>query len=95
MTEPQAIELHIEELVLHGFEPGQQHVIAQAFEQALAALLAERGLPDAWAAGAELARLDAGQFQVAAGATPAFIGQQVAQALYARAAVPAAEGRHE
>ena len=95
MTQPQAIELHIEELVLHGFEPGQRLALGQAVEQALSALLAERGLPAEWAVGAQVDRLDAGQFRVAPGAGPADIGQQVAHALYMGAAGPAREVRHE
>lgn len=87
-----AIELHIEELVLHGFEPGQRLAIARAVEQALGALLLERGVPSAWAAGAQVDRLDAGQFQVAPGAGPETIGSQVAQALYAGATGPGGEG---
>jgi hypothetical protein len=83
MTQPQAIELHIEELVLHGFEPGQRRAIARAVEEALSRLLAERGLPPGWAEGAQIDRLDAGQFEVLPAAPPAGIGAQVAQALYA------------
>ena len=92
MTEQaQAIELHIEELVLHGFEPGQRLAIAKAVEHALGALFLERGVPPAWAAGAKVDRLDAGQFQVAPGAGPEAIGSHVAQALYAGATGPGGE----
>lgn len=90
MTQPQAIELHIEELVLHGFEPGQRRAIASAVEQALSALLAERGAPPEWREGAQVDRLDAGQFQVSPGAEPAGIGRQVAEALYAGGQTPVA-----
>ncbi|OQA39752.1 MAG: hypothetical protein BWY52_03047 [Chloroflexi bacterium ADurb.Bin325] len=85
MTRPQAIELHIEELALHGFEPDQRRAIAQAVEEALAQLLAERGLPPGWGEAAQIDRLEAGQFQVAAAARPATIGGQIAAALYAAA----------
>ncbi len=85
MTQPQAIELHIEELVLHGFEPGQRRAIAQAVEEALAQLLTERGLPPGWEDGVQIDQLDAGQFDVIPAARPAAIGGQVAQALYAGA----------
>ncbi len=100
MTQPQAIELHIEELVLHGFEPHQRRAIAQAVEEALSGLLAERGLPPGWAEGAQIDRLDAGQFEVMPAAPPAAIGSEVAQALYASAGNTADAGnpkevRHE
>ena len=94
MTQPQAIELHIEELVLHGFEPGQRRAIAQAVEETLAQLLTERGLPPGWADGVQIDRLDAGQFDVMPHAQPAAIGNQVAQALYT-GATGAPEARHE
>ncbi len=90
MTQPQAIELHIEELVLHGFELGQRRAIGQAIEEALAQLLTERGLPPGWAEGVQIHRLDAGQFQVMPSAQPATIGSQVAQALYDGAAATGA-----
>ncbi|MBD0326005.1 MAG: hypothetical protein ICV68_06225, partial [Pyrinomonadaceae bacterium] len=43
------IELHIEELILHGFERRDRYAIADAFERELSRLLseqfAEQGLP--------------------------------------------------
>ena len=39
------VELHIEELVLDGFEPHQQHEIADALRERLGSVLAERGVP--------------------------------------------------
>lgn len=79
---PQAIEVHIETLVLHGFPPEQRHAIAAAVEAALAALVAERGVPPAWTGGGETPLLDGGQFEVAPAARPEAIGAQVAQAVY-------------
>lgn len=38
------IELHIDELVLHGFDPKDRHRIGDAVQSELARLLAERGL---------------------------------------------------
>ena len=46
------IELHIEELVLHGFEPGDRHRIGEAIERELARLFAEQGTPPSLAQGA-------------------------------------------
>ena len=55
------VELHIEELVLHGFEPGDRDQIAQAVERELARLLlAEGGLPPSVAQNGGLFHLDGG-----------------------------------
>jgi hypothetical protein len=45
---PREIEVHIEELVLHGFDPHSRWSVADALENQLRGLLAERGLPPAW-----------------------------------------------
>lgn len=39
------IELHIEELVLDGFEPHQRYEIAEALQARLGEVLADRGVP--------------------------------------------------
>lgn len=78
----QTIELHIEELVLHGFPPTDRHALGDAVEHELARLLAEQGLPHWLASGGGLARVDGGKFDVAPGAQPDGIGAQVAQAVF-------------
>jgi hypothetical protein len=50
---PREIEVHIEELVLHGFDPHSRWKVADALENQLRGLLAERGLPPAWLASPE------------------------------------------
>lgn len=75
------LELHIEELVLHGFAPGDRRRIGDAVERELARLFAAEA-PRALAQGAEIERLDAGSFRAAQGSTPEAIGAQIAQALY-------------
>lgn len=79
---PGNIELHIEELVLHGFESGDRYRIGAAVEAELARLFAEQGVPPSLAQGGEMAHLDGGTFDVAPGSTAEAIGAQVAQALY-------------
>ncbi len=79
---PPAIELRIEELVLHGFAPGDRHRIGEAVERELARLLVERGLPTGLARGADLSRHDGGSFAVAPGAGAEAIGARVARAVY-------------
>ncbi|MEI2579944.1 hypothetical protein [Scytonema sp. PRP1] len=76
------IELHIEELVLHGFARQDRYRIGDAIQQELTRLLNEQGVPPSVAGSGEIARLDAGTFEVKAGAKPEAIGVQVAQAIY-------------
>lgn len=57
------VELFIDELVLHGFEPGDRWPIADAVQRELTRLLAERGIahvPDS----IDIARLDAGSISL-------------------------------
>ena len=85
------IELDIDELVLHGFAPGDGEGIGAAIQRELARLFAEQGLPAGLGAGGAVPRLDGGGFPVAADATTDAIGAQVAHAVYgglARAANP-------
>ena len=82
MVTPQNIELHIEELVLHGFLPGDRRHIAAAVEAELTRLFTEQGLPPALAAGTAVPTVDAGAFQMAPDAKPAAVGQQIAGNVY-------------
>lgn len=77
---PANIELHVEELVLHGFDPRDRHRIGQTAEQELGRLFAERGAP--LARSGELADLDGGSFEVRPGSGAEAIGVQVARAVY-------------
>jgi hypothetical protein len=78
-----SINLHIEELVLHGFEPGDRRRIGMAVESELTRLLTEQGVPPGFAGGISLPAVEAGAFQVTPHMKPAAIGQQVAQSVYA------------
>lgn len=77
----QNIELHIEELVLHGFPPGDRSRIAGEVEHELAVLITERGMPQGVTSG-EIAKLDGGSFQVAQGSKPETAGALIARAVY-------------
>jgi len=79
---PENVELHIEELVLRGFAPGDRYRIGEAVECELARLFAEQDVPPALAQGGEFAHLDGGAFKVASGSKPEAIGAQVAQAVF-------------
>jgi hypothetical protein len=80
------INLHIEELVLHGFAPGDRYTIADAVEQELSRLLtehfAEPGSSSLWTSSTDAARLDAGAFHVDTRSQPNSIGTQIAQAVH-------------
>ena len=79
---PKNIELNIEELVLHGFAPGDRHRIGEAVEQELTRLLADRGVPQSLERGGKIANMDGGAFEVAQGSRAQVVGVQVARAVY-------------
>ena len=76
------VELHIEELVLCGFAPGDRHRIAGAVERRLTHLIATEGVGSSLAQGGEVAHLDGGSFDVAPRSSADAIGGQVARAVY-------------
>jgi hypothetical protein len=89
MTSPD-LEIHIEEIVLHGFD-GHSGVLPQSMDRSrigaavqseLARLFADRGVPAGLIHGGEVASLDGGEFHVAAGSRAQGIGAQIAQAVY-------------
>lgn len=79
---PRNIELHIEELVLDGFEHVDRHRIAEAVERELTNIFTERGIPHSLAEGGEISHLDGGAFQMTPNSRPETIGAKVAQAVY-------------
>jgi hypothetical protein len=72
------IELHIEELVLHGVDPADRHRIGDAVERELARLLAERPISGQ----RDIEHLDAGTRRLPAHANAPAIGAQVARAVH-------------
>lgn len=76
------IKLHIEELVLHGFAPGDRYRIAEAVERELGQLFAERGAPQSLDRSKEIERLDGGAFEAARDSKPEVIGAKVGKAVY-------------
>jgi hypothetical protein len=74
-----AIRLHIEELVLHSFDPHDRHAIADAFQQELSRLLGEQLVNSgALTQYSSDSRLDAGSFHAEQHAKPGFLGNQIA-----------------
>lgn len=76
------IELHIEELVLHGFMPCDRDCVGRALKSELARLLAEGGPLLSLARNTAIDSLNAGHFEVGQGAKPQTLGTQVALAIY-------------
>ena len=76
------VELHIEELVLHGFAPADRYRIGAGLERELARLFAAGGVPPLFETSLEVERLDGGAFQTSSGARAERIGAQTAQAVY-------------
>ena len=79
---PANLELHIEELVLRDFAPGDRYRIGEAVECELARLFDEQGVPPSLARGSGIERLDVGAFGVAHGSKSEAVGAQAAQAIY-------------
>jgi hypothetical protein len=86
MNRQREIELNIDELVLHGFPPGERYAIADAVEQTLSQLLTEQianeGIPDSLANNSRRAHVDGGSFNVETGAKSGAIGGQIAQNIH-------------
>ena len=77
---PREIEVHIENLVLHGLPQGSRHNISESIQRELSRLLADRGVPDTWRSSpAEIAA------QIHSTPPPiktAATGEQIARAVY-------------
>jgi hypothetical protein len=80
LRHPGSIELHIEELVLHGFSAGDRHAIADGLQIELAKLLTEEKFSLPTAVDTRLEYLDAGAFRVPESRS-GLLGGQVAHAL--------------
>jgi hypothetical protein len=74
------VELHIEELVLHGFEHHQGQEIADALRIRLGELLGEQGVPASMLQDAAVDRVDAGTVDASEPSPPA-LGTAVAGAV--------------
>lgn len=76
------IELHIEELVLHGFKHSDRYEIGEAVERELIQLFEEQGVPPSFTSGGDTLCLDAEAFEMGANSKAPLIGARVAQAVY-------------
>jgi len=78
----QAVQIHIEELVLHGFPPSDKYRIAAGLEQGLVRLIEREGVPGRILNSEDIYRLDAGEFRLEPYRKPETIGERVAGAIY-------------
>lgn len=78
----ESVEIHIEELVLHGFRPGNLHRIGDALQQELAHLLEACAFSPHVQKGFALDHVDAGTVRMNAGENAEVIGGKIARALY-------------
>lgn len=77
-----SVELHIDELVLHGFAPGDRYRIGDALERELTRLFSEQDVPAAITNGGEIAHLDGGTLRLGPDLNPDEVGVRVARAIY-------------
>lgn len=78
----QVLEIHIDELVLHGFSPHDRHRIGDAVRQALYNRLTENGLHGVLNQGGYTPFLDAGFFNMHSSQKPETIGGNIAENIY-------------
>jgi hypothetical protein len=76
------LELRIDEVVLHGFSPGDRYRIGEAIERELHRLLAEGALPDQIEGDVRVDALDGGRFDLPRGARGDQVGALIARAVY-------------
>lgn len=77
-----SVEVEIEELILHGFAPGDRYSIGEAVERELTRLFTEQGVPATLEISRAIEISDAGAFQMRANARGENIGGEIAQTVY-------------
>jgi hypothetical protein len=77
-----SIELHIEEIALHGFQPGDRYAIGEAIERQLAQLLGEQGVPSSLRVDNAMDEIRGTTFDISQKTKPPTIGREIAQAVY-------------
>ena len=77
-----SIELHIDELILHGFAPCNRYAVGDAVERELARLLDEQSIPISLQSENAADEIKGATFNAAHNKKPRAIGRQIAQAVY-------------
>lgn len=78
---PQSVQIHVEELVLHGFPPGDRHRIGDAMRQELMRLTSESCVPLPTTT-VEADAIDGGVIRLGQNRHADAVGTHVAQAVY-------------
>lgn len=78
----QRIDLHIGELVLHGFSPHQRYAIAEAVEMELTRLLKQRQMPTTFHQAGRFPLINAGSFIIGKDTKGEVTGNKIANAVY-------------
>jgi hypothetical protein len=78
------VTVHIEELVLHGFAPGDRHAIAEGLQSELARRFATNETPGMLTVGGVVPRIAAPPFEIDADSPPQQIGAQIAESVWNR-----------
>lgn len=79
---PPTVEIHIDRLVLHGFEGKDRHRVGEALERELARLFEKEGMPPALHRGGGVPHPGTGSFEMRPDAGSGLIGARVARAVY-------------
>ena len=79
---PRAIEVHIEELVLDRFVPGERHAIGDGVQSELTRLFGKQGVPISLRSESATDEIRGATFNAAINAKPPTVGRQIAQAVY-------------
>lgn len=76
------IELHIEQLILHGFLASDRHRIAGAVERELTNLLTDKGISPPMSKDFNAVSLDGGTIEISQNSPAEKVGSQVAHSIY-------------
>jgi hypothetical protein len=80
----QNIEINIEEVVLHGFAPGDKRRIGEALEIALTQALSEKGITRSLNQSMDIPFTDAGSFPLQVNSKPATVGASIASSIHSQ-----------
>lgn len=79
---PQAVHLHIDELVLHGFAPQDRRGIVEALTRELTSAIGRDGISP-WPAPSTLRQADGGEFMLTSARRATLAGEGIAHAIHA------------
>ncbi len=79
---PRLLEIHIEELVLGGFDGVHARELRPAVERELTRLFAENSIPSPFACDRATASIDGGTFNVSTDADAEAVGAQISEAVH-------------